>query len=203
MDLMTPRPPLPPTLCAVLLAAGGGTRFHGDRHKLLAELDGVAIWRHAADAAAAAGFINLVVVTGAIDLEPTSAERDRFRFVHNPDWRSGQASSVLAGIDMARTLDAEFVVIGLADQPFITPEAWRAVALADPDATIVVASYDGVRGPNPVRLASDIWHLLPKEGDRGARDVIRAHPGSVLDIECVGSSADVDTLEDLARWKSF
>ena len=38
--------------------------------------------------------------------------------------------SVRAGISAARELGAEAVVVGLADQPEITPEAWRRVAAA-------------------------------------------------------------------------
>lgn len=200
---MTSPQPFPPDVCGVLLAAGGGTRFIGTTHKLLSSIDGVALWRRAVRAAADAGCSPIIVVTGAVDLQPTTDELRRFRFVHNPDWAAGQATSLQVAVAHAAALGASSIVVGLADQPFVTTEAWRRVALADPSAPIVVATYGGVRGPNPVRLAASIWPLLPKDGDLGAREVIRAHPLRVTEIECVGSSADIDTLEDLERWKSF
>ena len=200
---MTSRQPLPPDVCGVLLAAGGGSRFASDTHKLLACIDGLEVWRRAARAAVEAGYATILVVTGAVDLQPTADEQRRYRFVHNPEWAAGQATSLQVAVTQAAALGARCVVVGLADQPFVTAEAWRRVALADPEAPIVVATYDGVRGPNPVRLAKAVWPLLPGDGDLGAREVIRAHPLRVTEIECVGSSADIDTLEDLERWKNY
>ena len=69
-------------------------------------------------------------------------------------------------------------------------------------AWIVVSVYDGTPGPNPVRLAADVWPLLPTTGDAGARDLIRDHPAWVCRVHSVGSAVDIDTLEDLARWRS-
>jgi CTP:molybdopterin cytidylyltransferase MocA len=82
----------------------------------------------------------------------------------------------------------------------VTADAWRTVAGAPPECPIVIAEYDGVPGPNPVRLGRRVWSLLPAAGDTGARHVIREHPEWVCSVACVGSVADIDTLEDLARW---
>jgi molybdenum cofactor cytidylyltransferase len=185
-------------VCGVLLAAGGGSRFTGATHKLHATLHGVPVWQLALRNLLDAHIGELIVVTGAAELPlPTAVTA-----VHNPHWKRGQATSLQAARALAEERDADALVVGLADQPFVPPEAWQRVAAAPRDQPLVVASYDGVRGPNPVRLHRSIWPLLPETGDNGARDLIRIHPEWVLDVACPGSPADIDTVEDLDRWKN-
>jgi CTP:molybdopterin cytidylyltransferase MocA len=186
---------------AALLAAGGGSRFRtstpGATHKLLAELHGRPLWRHSLDHLLAAGFERVVLVTGAAAIDPIGVT-----VVHNPNWASGQASSVQAAVSVAVEADVDAIVIGLADQPFIGPDAWRAVADAPPECDLVVATYDGRRGPNPVRIGRALWPLLPADGDEGARGLLARLGDEVCTVACVGSAADIDTLEDLERWTS-
>jgi CTP:molybdopterin cytidylyltransferase MocA len=188
------------TTTAVLLAAGGGTRFIAPTHKLLAMLDGRPVFRHALDHLIAARLDGIVVVTGAAYLEIDDRE---VTVLHNPQWQSGQAGSLQIGLTEAASRGSDFAVIGLADQPFIPSSAWRAIAEAPSIAPIVVATYGGVRGPNPVRLHRSVWPHLPAEGDEGARPLMRLHPEWVDELACEGSAADIDTLEDLGQWTNF
>jgi CTP:molybdopterin cytidylyltransferase MocA len=103
------------------------------------------------------------------------------------------------GVAEAERRGARAVVVGLADQPFVDPEAWRRVAAGT--APIAVATYEG-RRRNPVRLDRSVWPLLPTSGDEGARSVLRVRPELVEEIPCPGSPADIDTLEDLASWQN-
>jgi molybdenum cofactor cytidylyltransferase len=198
------RPPRPTersdaaTTVAVVLAAGAGSRFTGPTHKLLAEVDGVPIARRAIDTARRAGIGPVVVVTGAIDPFDGEPPPD-VHVVHHPGWAAGQATSLRAGIRAARRLGATAVVVGLADQPFVTADAWQAVAAST--SPIAVATYSG-RRRNPVRLAAEVWPLLPTEGDEGARSLVRLRPGLVEEVPCAGSPADIDTWEDLAPWQN-
>lgn len=181
-------------VAAVLLAAGEGSRFAADHHKLLADLRGRPVLAHAIDAVVASG-LELIVVTGAVDVDhllPASAT-----VVHNPHWRDGQAVSVRAGIAAADAANHDAVVIGLGDQPFVTPGAWRAVASSS--SPVAVATYDGVRG-HPVRLGVGVWSLLPPFGDEVGRAIMRDRPDLVVQIRCDGNPTDIDTLEDLHRW---
>lgn len=201
------------TRVAALLAAGGGSRFLGPVHKLLAPLGDATVWEQALRRVTAAGFDHVVVITGAVDLHAPTTSDDSANmtttppppvvtFRHNPDWAQGQAGSVQLAVAAADELGADRVTIGLADQPFVTEQAWRTVADAPDNCRIVIATYDGQSGPNPVRLDRSVWPLLPRSGDAGARHVITEHPSWVCRVACVGSSADIDTLEDLDRWKS-
>jgi molybdenum cofactor cytidylyltransferase len=185
----------------ILLAAGGGSRFRAARpgapHKLLAEIDGTPLWRHSLDHLVAADLDDIVVVTGSVPLEHPGVVT-----VHNPDWAAGQASSLRVGVEAAARSGAEAIVVGLADQPFVDPSAWRDVAAAPPECLLVVATYDGQRGPNPVRIARSLWPRLPTTGDEGARGLLRELQDQVCAVACVGSAVDIDTLEDLERWTS-
>lgn len=185
------------TTTAVLLAAGGGTRFLGPTHKLLVMLDGRPVYRRALDHLLEAAFDGVIVVTGAIELD---IEEPSVTVLHNKRWQQGQAGSLQLALGEAANRADEFVVVGLADQPFITSSAWRTIAAAESAAPIVVATYGGTLGPNPVRLHRSVWSQLPADGDEGARTLMRLHPEWVDELACEGSAADIDTLEDLAPW---
>ena len=77
-----------------------------------------------------------------------------------------------------------------------------SAADADDECHLVVAEYDGRPGPHPVRLDQHVWPLLPTEGDQGARALLELHPEWLCRVPCLGSGDDIDTVEDLDRWKS-
>jgi CTP:molybdopterin cytidylyltransferase MocA len=183
---------------AVVLAAGGGTRFAGDVHKLRTVVRGKPIVTWAVESALAARLDATLVVTGAVDigdLLPVGSVAD---VVHNERWAEGQATSLQCAIAWADERGYDAVVVGLGDQPFVSVDAWRAVAAAD-DRPIAVAAYGG-RRRNPVKLHRDVWPLLPVSGDEGARRVIAGNPDLVREVACDGDPADVDTVEDLEAW---
>jgi len=200
---------------AALLAAGEGRRFGGVGHKLLAELPATddrpaetVIARSLASVIAAraasdpAPLDAVIIVTGAADLGDVVRHVDDVQLVHNERWAQGQATSVQRAIRAADELGADIVVIGLADQPDVAGDTWRAVAAAalEPDAApVTVATYDG-KPRNPVALHRSVWPLLPTEGDSGARDLVRLRPDLVRPVPSSGSPADIDTVEDLSRW---
>ncbi|NND75905.1 MAG: NTP transferase domain-containing protein [Ilumatobacter sp.] len=198
---------------AVLLAAGAGSRFEGTGHKLLATLPGVpvnepsTVFGQSLQHVVEAGFDTVVVVTGALDVSELAGDAATRGLLAdptvtvwtNPRWAEGQATSIQVALDAARGAAASAVVVGLADQPSITPSAWRTVAAGS--APITIATYDGRRG-NPVRLAEAVWPLLPTVGDEGARVLARARPDLVSEVPCTGSANDIDTVEDLRRWQS-
>jgi len=185
------------SIVAIVLAAGAGSRFSGDVHKLLARLGESTVIGSSLSNVLAAGFSKVVVVTGAASLPDALIRDSRLIIVHNGRWSQGQASSLRVGVETAHALGAEAVVVGLGDQPFIEPEAWRRVAAAP--SPIAVASYAGRRG-HPVKLDKPTWRELPTEGDLGARDLIRMHPAKVSQVDCPGSATDIDTQEDLEQW---
>ena len=187
----------------VLLAGGAGRRFGGGEHKLTTVVCGRPVADWAVEAALESHVGPLVVVTGSTtiglpaDLNPRARESiatfGEPRFVHNPAWDDGMATSLQVALSVCD--GAESVVVGLADQPCVTPEAWRAVA--ESHSPIAVATYGSRRG-NPVRLHAALWPNLPRTGDEGARGLFRSHPELVEEVACSGSALDVDTRDDIA-----
>lgn len=190
---------------AILLAAGGGSRFEATEHKLTALISGRSVCSWSLQHLLEANFEKIVVVTGAINLtEALEIEKNNssksVQMIHNPLWQSGLASSLQCGIDVARDLGAQAVVVGLADQPAVLATAWRQVAAST--SPLAVATYDGVRG-NPVRLHAELWQLLPETGDDGARLLFRSHRDLIEEIPCLGSAQDVDTVSDLENMRQI
>lgn len=183
------------TVAAAVLAAGGGTRFDADGHKLLAEFRGRPVVSWVIDAAKAAGFDQLYVVVGAVDLADL-CDSD-VTIVTNSCWADGQSTSLAAAIDAARADGHDALVVGLGDQPLVPAAAWRSVGAAA--GVIVTATFDGDRRP-PVRLDASIWDDVPRRGDEGARGLMRSKPDLVSEIPCRGNPVDIDTVEDLRQW---
>ncbi len=188
---------------AVVLAAGGGSRWDGDGHKLLAEVDGRPLAAHALTAAADAGLDELVVVTGAVDLTGVLAGvldetlPVTVKVLHNERWAEGQAGSLGLAVAHAEAVGHDAVVVGLADSPGVPTEAWRAVAAVE--AELAVATFAGRRRP-PTLIGRSLWGQLPQVGDQGARVLLDERPDLVVEVPCPGDPADVDTMEDLWRW---
>jgi CTP:molybdopterin cytidylyltransferase MocA len=183
-------------VAAVVLAAGGGSRF-GDAgcHKLLTPFRGRPLGVWALQAASGAALEQTWVVTGAVDLSALVPEG--VRVLRNQRWADGMATSLQVAVAEARRQGLAAIVVGLCDQPLIPAESWRAVA--ECDAPIAVATYES-RPRNPVKLSASVWPLLPVHGDEGARSIIRRHPDLVCEVPCTGDPVDIDTREELRRW---
>ena len=191
-----------PRLGALILAAGRSQRM-GERNKLLIEVDGQPMVRHAALAALAAGLEPILVVTGhAPDAVEAALHGLPVRFVHNPDHRDGLSTSLRAGLEaLGETGDG--VVVCLGDMPQINrahlDRLIAAFAPAD-GRSIVVPTHHGRRG-NPVLWSRRYFpQMRALEGDVGARHLFAQHAADVHEVEMDDDATlvDVDTPEALA-----
>jgi nicotine blue oxidoreductase len=191
----------PSRVSAIVLAAGGGSRFGGG--KLLARLGGQPIIEAVLDNLREAPVDEVIVVVGADTARLREVcERNGARTVANEEWERGQSTSVLAGL-RACDVKSRAAVVLLGDQPFVGARAVEQLVAAFAEgANVAVATYGGKRR-NPVLFSREVWPLLEAElaGDEGARSVLRRHPELVVEVPCegVGDPTDVDTREDLRR----
>jgi molybdenum cofactor cytidylyltransferase len=138
-------------------------------------------------------------VAAALSLPPAA------RTVVNPDYATGQASSMRTGL-AAASPSAQAALLLLGDQPAMRPADIRAVmdAYRSGAGPIVQGSYRGEPG-HPVLFDRSVWpDLLAVEGDRGARDVIKAHPDWVTRVDLDADlPPDLDTMDDYERMKQL
>lgn len=185
---------------ALLLAAGGSTRYGGD--KLLAPLPGGrAVILAAAENLLAAGLRPLVVIrAGSSPLADALGARGDLDLLECPEASDGMARSLAWGV--RATLDAPSWLVALGDMPFLSSTVIRQVAdrLAA-GAELVAPVFRGRQG-HPVGFARR-WSpaLLALRGDRGARDILQAHRDRLELIEVAddGILRDVDRPGDRAR----
>ena len=175
----------------------------GGPNKLLAEIDGKKLVRIAAEQALASKASEVIVVTGhqAALVEQALAGL-KVKFVRNPDFAGGLASSVKSGIS-AVAAKADGAVICLGDMPQVDSALIdRLIGTFDPDhgALVVLPTIDGKRG-NPVVWSRRFFpDLMAVEGDVGARYLIGRYTEAVAEVPLTGTAAltDVDTPEALA-----
>jgi len=138
------------------------------------------------DALAASAVDEVVVVTGAYDVETDA------RVVYAPDWERGPGASLRAGL-VTLSHKVEAAVVALADGPGLDPravdrviDAWRAGS-----GERLAATYDGVNRSHPVLLARSVWGMIPDEGARALEVVL---------VQCddLGEPGDVDI--DTGGW---
>ncbi len=180
-----------------MLAAGTANRYRAAdpsiATKLVALIDGVPMVRHIVEAALASRARPVVVVTGYAEAE-VRATLDGLTvgFVANPDYATGMASSLRAGLSALPTkVDGALVLLG--DMPGVTaPLLDRLIEAhrADPDRDAVVPMHAGRRG-NPVLLGRVLFGAaMELHGDEGARRLlVRAQ---VLEVDVTDRAVLVD-----------
>ena len=185
---------------AVILAAGESRRFGAQ--KLLAPLAGRPLVQHVIDAANASPLAGFVLVVGAdADAILAGVNVGRARVVRNPDYASGQASSLHTGLRALDEADAALVLLG--DVPGVTTALLEALLekQRESGAPAVVSRWGGRPMP-PALLHRDLWpDALALRGDVGMREVL-AGRDDVAEVEvtsALGTLDDVDTPDDHAR----
>lgn len=187
---------LPISVAGIVLAAGGASRF-GEPKQLLPWQDKALVW-HVANKALRAG-LSPVIVVGGEHLPALRAALDGLpiSFVHNPDWRQGQSSSVRVGVGAVPPSETGALIL-LADQPQVPVELLVKLQEkhAATQADIVAPRVHGRRA-NPV-----LWHrrtfgdLISLRGDVGGRVLFSDHDVAWVVWEDEMLRFDVDTPAD-------
>ncbi|HEX4525059.1 MAG TPA: nucleotidyltransferase family protein [Casimicrobiaceae bacterium] len=194
---MTPQRPV----VGVLLAAGSGSRFGGD--KLVTKLaDGRPLASAALSTLAAAVDVVIAVVRpGDAALESLLGKSGALVAVCSYA-AEGMGASLACGVREVRRRfpEAQGAIIALADMPWLSPLTVERIANALRHGAVMVApTHRGTRG-HPVGFgASCFAELQALSGDEGAKSLLatRAAELELIAVDDPGVLRDVDTREDL------
>jgi molybdenum cofactor cytidylyltransferase len=186
-------------VAGIILAAGGSSRM--GQPKQLLSWKGEALVRSVASTALAAGLSPVVLVTGAHSVEVQAAVRDLpVTLVQNPDWESGQSTSIQAGL---RSLppEAGAAIFLLADQPRVSVTLLRSLVERHAETLApVVAPRVADQRANPVLFDRLTFRdLMSIHGDIGGRALFSQFPVNWLEWQDASLLLDVDTAEDYRR----
>lgn len=191
-------------VAALLLAAGRGTRFGGD--KLQASLRGTPLVGHVVatiDSAIRAGTLShgVAVVAAGDDAIRQLVVNCGFEAASNDDPAGGISGSIRCGLEALLpdpSIGAALIVLG--DQPLLRLEV--VIALVDrwhqmgKSARPRYAETPEQPG-HPVLLDRSLWNLAENlSGDRGLGGILPSQGVEIVEVD--GRNPDVDTTEDLA-----
>ena len=198
-------PPRVPRIAVVILAAGQSRRM-GSINKLLAEVDGKPMVRHALDAATASQGKPIILVSGhEADRVTRAVEASGVLIVHNPDYAQGLSTSVRVGLG-AVPEDCDGAIIMLSDMPQVTADHLnRLIAAFDPaeGRAICVPSWRGKIG-NPTLWAKRFFdEMCTLDGDTGAKHLIGTYGEVVVEVAMESDAVltDLDSPEALAAFR--
>ncbi len=194
----TPDPKEHARVAAVILAAGGSSRFGS--LKQIALLNGVPLVRRAALAATNAGLDPVIVVAGSnrelVGRALTGI--DGITIAVNESWQSGQASSLRVGLDAASDAQCDGALVMLSDQPLIGRSALTRILSEFTAGHRIVASAFNKTVGAPAAFGSEFFDDLRKlDGDSGAGKWLRARPSAVRSVQLPEAAIDIDTASDL------
>jgi molybdenum cofactor cytidylyltransferase len=191
-------------IAGVILAAGGSTRF--GQPKQLLDWKGEPFVRAVARTALQAGLAPVVVVTGAnAEKVRTALDGLKVIVIRNEDWKSGQGSSIKAGIQTLTPVPSPKMGEGkiggaiflLVDQPQLTVSVLRALVAKHSEGLYpIVAPMVMERRANPVLFDRVTFpDLVTLEGDVGGRAIFHKHHVEYLPWQDDRLLLDVDTPE--------
>jgi molybdenum cofactor cytidylyltransferase len=187
----------------IILASGSSTRF--GRPKQLLKLKGRYLLEYVLNAALESQLNHVVLVLGheyqrILHTLGTRTTHERLQVVINHRYLEGQSRSLQAGLlKIRQTFPAAMFLLG--DQPLLNSNTIDHMLdrFRYSGKDICVPVYKGNRG-NPSIFKQVLYdQLMAIEGDIGARNIIRANPERVLDIEIDDPLCffDIDSQKDL------
>ena len=183
----------------ILLAAGTSSRL--GKPKQLLEFNDTTLLQNAIVQAKSLPNSFVLVVTGAYKESIASeVSKTDVQSIHNQDWESGMASSIVIGLlkleELKPTIDS--CIISVCDQPHISTAIFKDLInnYNESGKGIVASNYSDTLGV-PVLFDRKYFEELKKlKGNEGAKKIIQLHQTDVATIAFEKGAIDIDSIED-------
>lgn len=193
----------PPRLVTAILGAGAARRMRG-ADKLLEPVDGVAVLRRLALAAAAAGGPVAVTLRDPDPERAAALAGLDATLLPVPAAAEGMAASIRSAAAWAEGLGAGGLMLCPGDMPELEAGDFAAMARAfDPGKTPVQGATETGAPGHPVAFpARFLPALAALTGDRGAKSVLAGQPVRLVPMAGQRAATDLDTPEAWAVWRA-
>ena len=185
-------------ITAILLAAGQSKRMNGE-NKLTKKIKNIPLIKCALNNILKSSINEIVVVLGYQSeiIEKLIDKNDKIKFVFNPNFKNGIASSIKKGIEnLSKKTDAFFISLG--DMPSINYDTYNKLIEYKKNQKIIVPMFKGQKG-NPVLFPKSFTKKISSiRGDYGAKKILEMNSKEVfnLEIDDPGIIKDVDIPND-------
>ena len=188
-------------ISAILLAAGESKRMV-DENKLIKKYKSIPLIKHAVSNVLNSPIDELIIVLGyqKKSIEKIIGENKKIKFIANPNFESGIASSIKKGLDsLSKETEAFFICLG--DMPNVNKEIYNQLinaSFSNKDKEIFVPYYQE-RQANPILFSKKMKDEIQKiEGDFGAKKIIADNEKKVfkLSIQDKGVITDFNKIND-------
>ena len=191
-----------PSVGAIILAAGGSSRF--GQLKQLLTFRGESLVHRAVRAATDACDAGVAVVAGDTRaLIEAKLRKSGATVVENPEWQRGLGTSIRCGLRhlIASTPEMNAAIVMACDQPFVDARVVGALVAEQERSgkAIVASSYANTLGIPALFGRSCFEALLALPDDSGAKALIESRPDDVASIEFEQGAIDIDTPADFER----
>ena len=188
-------------ISAILLAAGQSKRMINE-NKLVKKYKNIPLIKYAVDNVLNSSIDELIIVLGYQKevIKKIIDENKKIKFINNPNFESGIASSIKTGLDnLSKETEAFFICLG--DMPNINKEIYNQLInlrFNNKDKEIFVPYYQEKQA-NPILFSKKMKEEIQKiEGDFGAKKIIVDNEKKVfkLSIQDKGVITDFNNIND-------
>ncbi|OXB98660.1 MULTISPECIES: xanthine dehydrogenase accessory protein PucB [Bacillus] len=188
-------------IVGIYLAAGRSRRTGPGIHKLCLPMGNTLLGNIALNTSLSSNLSDVIIVSNEPSWFLKYIQVERVHILSSKKACLGQSYSLHCGLEKAESMNADGVIVMLADQPFITVKLLNSLIDSYehlPQFDYVAASFQGIPQP-PILFSKGIFPSLKKlKGDQGARSIFfdKSFQGKIIVYGDAKLFYDVDTIED-------